>query len=316
MREPNGSKTCVRCFQSAWIRIGIVVAAIVVLFCVAPASAQEITGDLEGRLVDEDGQPVAFANVNVISPSLQGGRGVMSTSDGYFGIFKLPVGVYTVKISHVSYQQATYENVSVRLGRTTTIGIITLTSKTFEAEAIVVTEKKKLIDPNSMTIAINLSSEEFQELPVDRNYQEMPALLPHANASFRSDGVNFAGSQGQENRYFLDGVETTDSHMGFGGTILPYNFLKEIEVRSGGYEAEYRSSLGGIVNAISRSGGNEFHGQVFGFFVNNQFAGDSRFSFSDPPGGDFAHFDIGVSLEGPIKRDQLWYFAAYNPTQG
>ncbi|UCH84278.1 MAG: TonB-dependent receptor, partial [Candidatus Latescibacterota bacterium] len=265
-------------------------------------------------MVDSEGKAIAFANVNVTSPSLQGGRGVMSTSEGYFGVFKLPVGIYTVKVSHVSYQDVTFEEVSVRLGRTTTLGKVTLTVKTFEAPAIIVTEKKPLIDPTSAAISVNLVSKEFEDLPLDRDYQNMPALLPHANESFFGDGVNFAGSPGQENKYFVDGVETTDPFRGVSGTSLPYNFVEEVQVKTGGYEAEYRSSLGGIVNVISHSGSNEVHGQVFGFFQNNEFSREPRLSFEEPPETDFANYDVGLSLGGPVKRDKLWFFGAYNPS--
>jgi len=211
-----------------------------------PVLAQETTGNIEGRLVDDAGKPIAFANINVTSPSLQGGRGVMSTSDGYFGVFKLPVGTYKVTISHVSYQQVIYEEVDVRLGRTTTLGKVTLASKTYEAPAVIVSEKKPLIDPTTTTIGANLEAEEFKDLPLERDYQSIAILLPHTSETAPGDGVKFAGATPQENRYFVDGVETTDAQFGSGGTILPYNFLQEIEVRAGGYEAEYRSSLGGV----------------------------------------------------------------------
>jgi len=295
-------------------RFAVLCLAVLVLsFSFTTTPAQETTGTIEGRLVDDAGKPVAFANINVTSPSLQGGRGVMSTSDGYFGVFKLPVGVYKVTVSHVSYQEVIYEEIDVRLGRTTTLGKVTLASKTYEAPAVIVSEKKPLIDPTSTTIGANLVSSEFEDLPIDRDYQNMASLLPHANESYGGDGINFAGSPGQENKYFVDGVETTDPFRGVSGTILPYNFVEEVQVKTGGYEAEYRSSLGGIVNVVSRSGGNDFHGQVFGYFVNNQFSGEPRLSFVDPPETDYAFYDFGVSVGGPIKRDRLWFFAAYNP---
>jgi hypothetical protein len=281
---------------------------------VTPALAQETTGNLEGRLVDSEGKAIAFANINVTSPSLQGGRGVMSASDGYFGLFKLPVGVYKVAISHVSYQNVVYEEVDVRLGRTTALGKVTLVSKTYEAPIVVVSEKKPLIDPTTTAVGATLTSQEFQDLPIDRDYMNITTLLPNANESFNGDGVNFAGATGQENKYFIDGAETTDPYLGVTGTRLPYNFIENIEVRTGGYEAEYRSALGGMINVVSRSGGNELHGQAFGFFVNNQFAGDTRTGVAEPITGDFAQYDAGISLGGPIAKDKLWFFGAYNPT--
>jgi len=289
-------------------------ALLALLASITPAFAQETTGNIEGRLVDSEGKAIAFANINVTSPSLQGGRGVMSASDGYFGVFKLPVGMYKVTISHVSYHDAIYEEVDVRLGRTTTLGKVTLTSKTYEAPAVIVTEKRPLIDPTTTTVGATLTSQEFQDLPIDRDYMNITTLLPNANDSFLGDGVNFAGATGQENKYFIDGAETTDPYLGLNGTALPYNFVKNIEVRTGGYEAEYRSSLGGVVNVVSKSGSNELHGQAFGFFVNNQFAGDTRIGIAEPITGDFAQYDGGISLGGPIVKDKFWFFGAYNPT--
>ncbi|UCF79207.1 MAG: TonB-dependent receptor [Candidatus Eiseniibacteriota bacterium] len=295
------------------IAIAVLLALLAILHPI-PCFTQETTGNLEGQVMDEAGQAVPLAGVTVTSPSLQGTREHVAAPDGYFGIFNLPVGIYTVKISHINFHEVTYENVPIRLGRTTTLGEVRFTSKAFEIPEVVVKEQRPLIDPTSTAIGATLTSGQFQNLPLDRDYQSITTLIPHANESFFDDGVNFAGATGHENKYFIDGVETTDPHKGTTGTTLPYNFLQELEVKAGGYEAEYRSSLGGIVNVISRSGGNEFHGQAFGFFTNNQLEGTTRHSFKDPPTDDFLNYDIGLSLGGPIKRDKLWFFAAYNPS--
>jgi hypothetical protein len=283
----------------------VVISIIAVLTFYFPAQlpAQEITGNIEGQIRTDKGDPVAFANIVVSGPTLQGSRGVMSTADGYFGVFKLPVGTYTVSLSHVSYNPATVEDVIVRLGRTTTLGKVQLTVKVFDVPAIIVTERKKLIDPLTIAIGTNLTSDEFQQLPIDRDYKTITTLIPLVNESFLGDESNFAGSTGHENKYFIDGAEATDPYLGITGTNLPYNFVKDIEVKTGGYEAEYRSSLGGIVNVVSHSGTNEFHGQVFGFFVNNQFQGSPRPSIAEPEKGDFTQYDVGLSLGGPIVRD-------------
>jgi len=108
-------------------------------------------------------------------------------------------------------------------------------------------------------------------------------------------------------------VDVTDAYRGITGTQLPYNFVREVVVRSGAYEAEYQSSLGGIVNVVTYSGGNELHGQVFGFYTNNRFTGSPGMGVGQPPEGDLAQYDFGVSLGGPIIRDKLWFFAAYSP---
>ncbi len=102
--------------------------------------------------------------------------------------------------------------------------------------------------------------------------------------------------------------------LAFSGTYLPYNFINEIELKAGGYEAQYQSALGGIVNVVTKSGTNDFHGSIFGFYTSNSFTANKELGLLDPTQGDFSDYDIGFSIGGPILLDKLWFFAAYNPT--
>jgi hypothetical protein len=98
------------------------------------------------------------------------------------------------------------------------------------------------------------------------------------------------------------------------GIILPYNFIKDIEVITGGYEAQYRSSLGGIVNVVTQSGGDKFSGQVFGFYTGKRFTADTRLvPGEEPDEGDYSLYDLGLSIGGPLIKEKLWLNAAYNP---
>ena len=106
--------------------------AIALLLFAVPSAAQDNTGSIEGRIRDDKGELVPFANVVVSGPSLLESRGVMATSTGYFAIFDLPPGTYTVKISHITYQQLEFENVIVRLGETTTLDAIRLKIAVFK----------------------------------------------------------------------------------------------------------------------------------------------------------------------------------------
>jgi hypothetical protein len=274
--------------------------------------AQQITGNLEGRVLDSDGGPLPAVNILVSGPSLQGTRGTASDDRGYFRVLALPVGTYTVTISHIAHQTAKYENISIRLGKTTTLGEVPLQPKTLEMGVVIVTAAKPLIDPNTTTIGANITSEEFEALPTERDFLSITSLLPQANTSFLGDDVNIAGSTGMENAYFIDGMNTTDPYRAIGTTDLPYNFVKEIEVKSGGYEAEYGRALGGIVNVITHSGSNEFQAKAFGFFTNNRLASARQRGLVELGTGDFTRYDAGLSFGGPIVRDKLWYFLAYN----
>ena len=280
---------------------------------VMPSGAQETTGALEGRVLDTQGKPIAQATVLLTSSSLQGNRGVLTSDNGKFVVVALPVGQYTLTISHAAKQAQTIEGVIVGLGKTASMGPITLQEKVYTVGEVVVTAPAPLIDYRSTSMGANLRSGDYATLPIERDYRSVAVLLPQANESYLGDGIGMAGSTGLENRLFIDGIDVTDPVRGITGTNLPYNFVREVQVRTGGYEAEYRSSLGGTINAVTNAGGNETSGQVFGFFVNNRLAASPRRGAVELNTGDFARYDVGFGLGGPIARDRLWYHIAYNP---
>jgi hypothetical protein len=115
-----------------------------------------------------------------------------------------------------------------------------------------------------------------------------------------------------ENVFFIDGVNVTDLTNATTSTNLPYNFIKEIEVKAGGYQAEYGRALGGIVNVITRSGTNDFRFDGFAFLSNDTLSSPARFGLLDTQPESFSSYDFGFSIGGPIVKDKLWFFAAYN----
>lgn len=278
------------------------------------ASAQETTGNLEGRVVDSQQEPIPGVSVVVSGPSLQGRRGVPTNANGFFRLLGLPGGSYTVSLTHVSYQRSDIKDVVVNLGNTTSLGTVTLNQKAVEMNEVLVLGSRPFVDPVSADVGKTLSRKEFENLPIERDYRSVASILPHANMSYYGDGVEMGGATGIENRFYINGNDVTDSFRGLGGTNLPYNFIKEVEVKIGGYEPEYRSSLGGIINAVTFSGGNELSGQVFGFFSNSNFGSQQRLVENEPSKGAFSQYDFGVSIGGPIVKDLLWFYGAFNPS--
>ena len=279
----------------------------------APAHSQETTGRLEGRVLDASGQPIPYVNVMVNGAALQGTRGTLTSSQGRFAMLALPVGEYTVSISHVSYQERRFDPVRIRLGQTSTLGNVTLEERIYTTREIVVEAEAPLLDPATTYMGANLPAERYELLPIDRDYRAVAAILPEANSSYFGDGTNFAGSTGLENRFLIDGLDATDPVRNLTGTSLPYNFLQEVEVRSGGYEAEYGGSLGGTVNAVTYSGGNERTYQAFGFFTNADLSARPRTGTGEGEKGSVRNYDVGFGMGGPIMKDRLWYYLAYNP---
>jgi hypothetical protein len=287
---------------------------LIFLFIDAPIFSQDITGALEGQIFDQKGQPLSDVHVFVESPSLQGIRGTATNKKGIFQLFALPTGTYDLTITHVSYQGKIFQNIVVSLGKTTSLQSIVLEAQSIEIPELIVMANYSIIDPSSTVAGADLKIHEIDVLPVSRNYRDITSLLPHANQSFFGDEINFGGATGLGNRYVIDGIDVTDPQKASTGTNLPYNFVNEVEVLLGGYEAEYRSALGAIINVKTNQGSNQFRGNAFGFFANNRFSGDPRHGALEPNTGDFSQYDAGFSFGGPIIRDKLWFNASYNPT--
>ena len=256
--------------------------------------------------------PIPGVNVSIVGPNLIGVRGTTTGDNGLFRVLALPSGYYEVRISHVAFQSKTVAGVRVPLGGTVTLSDLRLNPRALEAAEIVTSGERPLIDITSTSLGENLTNAQLEGLPLERNYQAISKLLPQANESYYGDGVSVAGATGLETKYFIGGVDVTDPIKSSSSTNLPYNFVREIQVRTSAYEAEYRGSLGGLVNAVTYSGGNEFSGQVYGFFTNNDFAGTPRQGTSPLP-LTYRQYDVGGSVGGPIVRDRLWFFGAYNP---
>ncbi len=276
--------------------------------------AQEVTGKIEGRIVDENGSAISGVLVNVSSSNLQGTRTTETNTDGLFTLILLPPGFYTLKFSHISYKPVTIDNIQVRLGRTSEIGDLVMTENPYVLEEVLIRDSRNLIDPNSTVTGGNFTKEEIDPLPLQRNYQYIPLLLPQINPSYYGDRFSSAGATGIENRYLIDGVDVTDPIWFSKGISLPYNFVKDVEVLRGGYEAQYRSALGNVVNVITPSGGDKISGQVFGFYTGSRFTANSNsIPGEEPNEGDFSLYDFGLSIGGPLVKETLWLNLAYNP---
>ena len=291
-------------------RIGVL--AFLLFALPTAASAQQVDGNLEGRVMDASGQPLPDASVSVSGPSLQGVRRAVTDRGGHFQLLALPVGEYTVQISHVAHETRTIERIGVGLGATTSLGIVQLTGTVHELPGVAVSTRPPAIDPKTTTLGLALKKSTIDALPTDRDFRSLVSRAPEATVGFLGEEPNVAGSSGEGNYYFIDGTDATDPATAGTSIRLPYDFVKAIEIKTGGYEAEFGRALGGIVNVITPSGGDETHGQVFGYFTDEGLAGKpaNSLQFAGP---SFSAYDFGGSAGGPIARGRLWWYAAYNP---
>ena len=182
-----------------------------------------------------------------------------------------------------------------------------------------------MLDTDSTTLAAtNLDQRAIETLPTGRNYSSIVA--DHARrlvgrqprrTTAPDSTITVYGSSGAENAFYIDGVNTTNAEYGFQGKELNFEFIQEVDVKTGGYEAEFGRSTGGIINVITKSGGNEFHGDVFGYYDNDSLQCDAEAGRLDRRHAShgFTREDYGLDLGGYVIKDKLWFFAAYDRVQ-
>jgi hypothetical protein len=289
-----------------------VLLAVLLLAAAVMTWAQANTGQIAGKVLDEKGQPIPGASVTVSSKALQGDRGTATDLDGAFLVpFLPPASDYQVKVEAVGFNKVVQSNISVQLGSTTTLNV----ALTSGSQTVTVTARPPMVSLKNTQVSDNITQEQLDMLPLGRGYQDALFLAPTAVDAGAGGNPGIAGASANENIWQINGLNTTDIVTGTFGTNLNYNFVREIDVTTGGIPAEYSGSTGGLFNVLTKSGSNEFHGELFGYYTNQNATAKGLPVYG---GGltesSFDRYDYGFDVGGPILKDRLWYFVAYNPT--
>ena len=290
------------------------------LFTMSAMAQSSTTGSIEGTVVDSNGAAVPGVTVSVTSPNMISAQSATTDDSGHFRFLNLPPGKYAVKIEEAGgfamYEQS---NIDVNLSKTANV-TATLLAK--GAIANVDVTDTAAVDTTTNTSGQNVSAEQFSNFPTQRTVQSLYTIAPSVarsglrDSSGRDRDPSVAGSSGPENNYILDGVNTTDPAFGGSGANLPFEFVQEVEIKTGSIGAEYGKATGGIFNVITKSGGNEFHGDgFFNFTTKGLVRSTKNFPFVGAAPDGFSELDAGVDIGGPIKKDKVWFFAAFNPQQ-
>jgi len=275
------------------------------------------TGSIEGVIIDQNGAAVRGATVSVTSPNLISPQTATTNDNGRYNIPNLPPGAYKISVEASGFAKYEQDNVTVNLGRTSS-GDAQL--KLASVGATVTVVGSSVVDTAQNTTGANVSTDQFSNFPTQRTVQGLYTIAPTVtrsglrDATGRDKDPSVAGSSGPENNYILDGVNTSDPAFGGAGANLPFEFVQEVEIKTGAYGPEYGKSTGGIFNVITKSGSNELHGEVYGFGTTKGLVrGVKNFPFTGASANGFSEIDAGGDVGGPIKKDKLWFFGAFNP---
>ncbi|MBA2541046.1 MAG: TonB-dependent receptor, partial [Deltaproteobacteria bacterium] len=281
------------------------------------AVAQSATsGAIQGTVVDvKTGEKLVGVTVTVTSTSLQGAQTAITDENGFYKISPLPPGDYLVTFY---YLELTVERSGVGVGVNRTTPVFQkLDQGKAGGEVVKIQDTAPTIDPTSTTQGITIDKNYLKNIPVPGRTFES-ALGAAAGSQGDGVGISFSGSSSLENQYYVDGVNTTGLTFGTVGSPVINDFIEEIEVITGGYNAEFGRATGGVINVVTKSGSNEFKGSVFGYFQPGIFTFNSERTPTNAASIDtnanvVYDADFGFEMGGPIIKDKLWFYVGFAP---
>ncbi len=304
-------------------------AGVTCLLFTSLALAQDITkGSIAGVIRDASGAVAPNVAVQLTSPF--GDRSTNTDSAGTYSFQNLmPGGGYVVTAAPPGFATAKIQNVVVAINRQTTVDITLEVGKASET-VNVEGGAAATIDLSSTSVGATLNESVYKNTAIGRNISSIISMAPGVTDSGGAGQANpsINGASGLENQYVINGANITDpAYGGFGtysrvfgplGTGVNFDFVQEVQVQSGGFEAQYGQALGGVINVVTKSGGNSYHGSLYGYFapaafqavgpnINNVLTNKVTYAKNTE------NYDFGGDLGGYIIKDKLFWYGGFNP---
>lgn len=301
------------------LTVANLLAAAPALLTPTEALAQTGNSAITGQIVDAaTGAPVPDVVVTATSPALQGEQIVVTDVSGSYRIPNLPPGEYTLRLDREAYQPLSRGGISLRVS--TTIRVNTRLAPTALKEEILVVAGAPTVDVGSSSTGQNVSQDFLRRIAVappsskgaaQRSFESIADVAPGAQSDTYGTSIN--GATSPENQYVIDGLSVNDPAYGVIGTPLSIEFIKEVNIITGGYMPEYGRSTGGVLEAVTKSGSNELHGSVFASITPGALEGSpeqvKREGQTILTSDRLSSLrDFGFELGGPLLEDKLWFF--------
>ena len=283
-----------------------------VLSCL-PATAQT-TSNIEGTIKDPRGAVVSGAQITATSPSLTVERTTSCDENGFYRLAALPAGIYVVKVSASGFANSTFSNVELLVNRTLSLDVQLEVGNV--KEQINITAEAALIDPTTPATGGTVTPRQIQDMPVNgRNYLDLMQLVPGAvinrQANVGSDNSTpVLGERAGNNNFMIDGQPNKNTVDGGAAAQFNQETIAEFQVLTAGYKAEFGQASGAIVNVITRSGNNEYHGVGSLFVRNDAFDSSNSLDPTQTKAPKLRRYDYSLAGGGPIIKDKLLFFGS------
>jgi outer membrane receptor protein involved in Fe transport len=307
--------------------------------------AQENSGSIQGTVKDKNGAAIAGAEVTATGSALVRPQTTTTNNDGNYIFRNLPVGSYTIQAGQTGFSTVKRENIEVKLGAELKLDLELPVGQT-TATVTVTDADAQVIDVTSSKTSTNITEKFIDNTPKGRSFNTLLTAAPGVVFDIRAGsagggmtgtagnapgggtgGYSVNGASGSENAFVIDGVEVSNIRNAALGreSAIPFEFVREVQVKSAGFEAEYGGATGGVVNVVTKSGSDEFHGRMSLSFTNSglnsrprgfwqRLASDqTQAEFFRQKEDSYTSLYPGFSLGGPIIKQRLHFFGSYFP---
>src|SRR6266536_24873 len=302
-----------------WLLLGMLA------FTAAPAWAQSrMTGaDLEGTVRDDTGAVLPGAAVSATNVETSVVRSTASDSQGRYLLPALAPGVYTVTAELFGFGTRTRQNIALLLGQAALVDFsLALSGK---SEAVTVTESAPILDARRTAVAAVIGTRQIENLPIaGRNFIAFSVLTPGVTTDRSAQGVagttglSFTGQSARANNIMVDGFDNNDATVGGVRALFSQDAVREFQVLTDSYSAEFGNASGGVVNIVTRSGTNDLHGDAFAFFRDDRLNARDYFERHDAfgnavesPKAPFRQLQSGATLSGPLRKGKTFFFLSF-----
>jgi outer membrane receptor protein involved in Fe transport len=287
--------------------------------CTGPAFSQISVAQLNGFVHDESGGAVKNATLTLRDAATNAVYRTTSNDSGLYVIPNLPPGSYELTVAFTGFATAVNKGIVLRVGQTATVDVALKVAT--QNEQVVVTTEVPPIEPTRTEISQVIDTQQIQDLPISgRQFTDFALLtagvatgrtsLQSTITEFETTRISFAGMRDLSNMVTVDGADNINTATGSQRSTPPQESVQEFRVVNNAFGAEYGRALGGIVNIVTKSGSNEFHGSIYDYLQNN--ATDAR-SLLQPAPDQYVlrQNQFGGAVGGPIKKDKIFYFVNY-----
>jgi len=291
-------------------RLGVV---LVVMLLALPLAAQQRYGSVTGVVLDDQQQPLPGVNVTLSGPYMQGTRVAVTDQAGRFRFVPVPPGSdYVLRFELSGFNTLEQSGIVVNVGKETEVQAQMALSQF--AETITVSAERIVVDTTKSTMETAVEWKLLDAGTTTRHYNTIWYMIPGVpNAGQNNPSVHGAG--GDDNAILIDGVDTTDPRTQTWGTQINWDTIQEAQVQTGGYQAEFGRAVGGIMNLITKSGGNEFHATFRAVMRDSSWNADPEIEPETgrrkAGGARETELRPNVTVGGPVFRDMLWFYVGY-----